>query len=29
MLFWGLINASYDLQIDANNNEVYLLSGET
>ena len=27
--FWWTTNAAYDLQIDENNNEVYLLSGET
>ncbi len=27
--FWLTTNAAYDLQIDENNNEVYLLSGDT
>ena len=27
--FWLATNANYDLQIDANNNEVYLMSGDT
>ena len=27
--FWWTVNANYDLQIDANNNEVYLMSGDT
>ena len=27
--FWLTVNANYDLQIDANNNEVYLMSGDT
>ena len=26
---WWIVNANYDLQIDANNNEVYLISGDT
>jgi len=29
ILFWNFSNAEYDLQIDTNNNEVYLMSGDT
>ena len=29
ILLWSLASASYDLQIDENNNEIYLLSGDT
>ena len=28
-IFWWAVNANYDLQIDANNNEVYLMSWDT
>ena len=29
LYYWGVIHASYDLQIDENNNEIYLMSWDT